>query len=344
MSTMTRGLSVAALAAAAFVVPAGAGEVPAELPKPDKTPPDTTKPLKVYMLSGQSNMVGMGRIAGDGPETLETLVKREGKFQHLIGDDGKWTTRNDAYFVSLTNRRIARWLTVGVMGGNVGPEVQFGHIMGWYHDEMVLVIKIAQGNRSISFDVTPPSSRIGAPKKGKFYTGWQYDAFVRDAHKILDNLKEYFPAYKDQGYEVAGFCWWQGHKDAGLSARYYERHLVNLINDFREEFDAPKAKFVVATVGFGGRSMSRAYREIHKAQMAVSDYEKYPEFKGNVASVDAKPFWRGGGYHYGNNAETFTLVGDALGREMVKLLETDKAEKAKKVDEADDSAAAPKAE
>jgi len=325
MSRLYGCLLVAALVATGLAGPAAGGEVPAELPKPDKTPPDTAKPLKVYLLCGQSNMVGMGRIAGDGPETLETLVKREGRFQHLIGDDGKWTTRNDAYFVDLTNRRIAKWLTVGVMGRNVGPEVQFGHIMGWYHDEMVLVIKIAQGNRSISFDLTPPSSRIGAPKKGKFYTGWQYDVFIKDAHKILDNLKEYFPAYKDQGYEVAGFCWWQGHKDAGLSARYYERHLVNLINDFRKEFDAPKAKFVVATVAFGGKSMSRAYRAIHKAQMAVSDFDKHPEFKGNVASIDTKPFWRGGGYHYGNNAETFTLVGDALGREMVRLIEADRA-------------------
>jgi len=34
---------------------------------------------------------------------------------------------------------------------------------------------------------------------------------IADAHKISNNLKDYFLAYKGPGYEVAGFCWWQGH-------------------------------------------------------------------------------------------------------------------------------------
>jgi len=302
----------------------------AELPEATQKAPDVKKPLKVYILSGQSNMVGMGHITGDKPGTLQTLVKKDGKFQHLVDKDGSWVTRDDVFFVDLTNRRIAKWLTVGVMGRTVGVEVQFGFLLGDYHDEMVLIIKAAQGNRSISFDVMPPSSRIGAPKVGKFYKGWQYDAFVADIHKILDNLKEYFPAYEGQGYEIAGFCWWQGHKDAGLSQRYYERHLVNLINDFRSEFKAPKAPFAIATVGFDGKGMNKKYLQILKAQMAVSDPEKYPEFAGNVKSIDIRPLWRSGGdspsgagYHYNGNAETYTLVGDALGREMIKMLKSE---------------------
>lgn len=297
----------------------------------DTTPPaEAPKPLKVYILSGQSNMVGFGRIAGDGPGTLETLIKNNRQFTHFVDEQGNWKVRDDTFFVDLTNRRIAEWLRVGVMGRNIGPEAQFGFLLGDYHDETVLIIKAAQGNRSISFDVMPPSSRIGLKKEGKFYNGWQYDAFVADIHKILDNLNDYFPDYKDRGYEVAGFCWWQGHKDAGLSQRYYERHLVNLINDLRAEFDAPKAPFVVATVGFEGKGMSKKYREILNAQMAVSDPEKYPAFEGNVMSIDSRPFWRsgaespgGGGHHYNGNAETYVLVGDALGRAMIELIEKD---------------------
>ena len=66
-----------------------------------------------------------------------------------------------------------------------------------------------------------------------------------------------------------------------------------------------------------------------KAQLAVDgDAGKYPEFKGNVAAVDARPFWRdkevspsGAGYHYNHNAETYMEVGNALGRAMAELLE-----------------------
>ncbi|NIP97377.1 MAG: hypothetical protein GWO24_29650, partial [Akkermansiaceae bacterium] len=61
-----------------------------------------------------------------------------------------------------------------------------------------------------------------------------------------------------------------------------------------------------------------------EAQMAVGDPEQHPEFAGNVASVDTRPFWRSRGesptntgYHYNHNAETYVLTGDALGRAMV---------------------------
>ena len=45
---------------------------------------------------------------------------------------------------------------------------------------------------------------------------------------------------------------------------------------------------------------------------------KYPEFKGNVASVYSHPLSKGG--HYSGNAETFMNVGEAMGRAMVELL------------------------
>ncbi len=53
----------------------------------------------------------------------------------------------------------------------------------------------------------------------------------------------------------------------------------------------------------------------------------YPEFKGNVSTIETRDFWRDSsispsaqGFHYNRNAETYLLVGDALGRGMVKLL------------------------
>ena len=43
---------------------AAAKDIPAQLPDPDNAPPAADKPVKVYILSGQSNMVGMGDIRG----------------------------------------------------------------------------------------------------------------------------------------------------------------------------------------------------------------------------------------------------------------------------------------
>ena len=57
-------LTLAALAMAALILPAAAKEIPAQLPDPDTAPVDTSKPVQVYILAGQSNMVGMGNISG----------------------------------------------------------------------------------------------------------------------------------------------------------------------------------------------------------------------------------------------------------------------------------------
>ena len=105
--------------------------------------------------------------------------------------------------------------------------------------------------------------------------------------------------------------------------------MVNLIKVLRKEFKAPKAPFVLATIAFGGRDLKGHGLTVANAQLAVSGEKgKYPEFKGNVKTVDARPFWRdksvspsGAGYHYNHNAETYMEVGDALGRAMAELLE-----------------------
>ena len=60
-----------------------------------------------------------------------------------------------------------------------------------------------------------------------------------------------------------------------------------------------------------------------KAQAAVAEYK---EFKANVAFVGTKTFWRpvdvspsGQGYHWNTNAETYYLIGAAMGEAMKKL-------------------------
>jgi len=332
-----------------LALPAAAKQIPKQLPDPDTKAPDTTKPVKVFILMGQSNMVGFGMI---GPETkngtLEYLTKKESKYPHLLDDAGKWTVRNDVWCVQVTAGSRKDWLQPGFGAKSkfIGPELGFGHVMGYVHDEQVLIIKATEGNRALGWDLTSPSSRT-APKKGhpdQWYQGWQYDVFIKDTHKVLNNLKKYFPAYKDQGYEIAGFSWWQGHKDQStpkhvLAPPYnlnwttsYEKNLVNLINDLRKEFKAPKAPFTLATIAFDGDKLKGSGLTIANAQLAVSGEKgKYPQFKDNVKTIEARGFWRdssvspsGAGYHYNHNAGTYMDVGDALGRSMAELLEKPK--------------------
>jgi len=319
-------------------------------------------PFKITFLTKAANGLGWSRRT-DIPGTLDTVVKTDGKFPHLIDNHGNWTVRDDVWYRGVVTATANQWLTVGC-GANahsIGPELQFGHILGDYHEEPVILIKASQGNRSLGWDILPPGSKRftfegrtyagykddcpswieGQEKKPvNWYAGKQYDDFVTGVHDVLDNFAENFPQYKDRGYEIAGFAWWQGHKDGNAAhASRYEFNLVNLINTLRAEFDAPKAPFVVATIGFNGWDMAGPHLTVANAQLAVSgETGKYPEFAGNVLTVETRDFWidhalspRNQGFHYNGNAETYLKVGGALGRGMVKLLSQERT-KTKDVD------------
>ncbi|NQT53376.1 hypothetical protein HQ576_15060, partial [bacterium] len=307
MATANRARTVLALAAVAMaglVLSAAGKDIPAQLPDPDTKPPATGKPVKVYILSGQSNMVGMGDIRGgssrwgaqflkpvvsvypgayspkadydkmtptaskelpafggvkptpfpgggtqvvrghiqmkttgvyefnpgyqasshnimevdgvevyrrevgkeparaafrftegkkypfkitfltdaanglgwlwrtDIPGTLTTLVKKDGKFPHLVDDQGRWTVRNDVMYKGVISAVAQGPLTVGIQGNTIGPELQFGHIMGYHHDEPVLLIKASIGNRSLGWDILPPGSKRFT-YDGRVYAGYK---------------------------------------------------------------------------------------------------------------------------------------------------------------------------
>lgn len=183
-------------------------DVAAELPDPDGKPADMSKPVQVYILLGQSNMVGAGKITGEKEGSLAYAVETKNKYPYLFDDEGKWTVRRDVR-------------NVRVMGSGTGAMRQF-------NNEWML----------------------------------------------------------------------------------------------REDFDAPKAKFVIATLGQTEHGAEGNDGAILDAQIAVAS-DKYPEFKGNVATVYTHPISKGGSSnsYYGSNAETYMDVGEAMGKTMVEMMD-----------------------
>jgi hypothetical protein len=332
----------------------------ADLPDPDGKPADMTKPVKVFILMGQSNMLGFGKIAGvDKPGTLEHAVKTEKLYPFLVNDAGAWTERQDVRNVRVMVGRGGgmgvhnnEWLTI--TGKAIGPEIGIGHHVGNVLEEPVMILKSCIGNRGLGWDLLPPGSesfehtskdkKTGKettwvyagykqspnrwekgtePKPIGWYAGKQYDDDTANARKVLEELDKYYPGGK--GYEVAGFCWWQGDKDRydEAHAARYEQNLVNLIKSLRKDFNAPKAPFVLATLGQTKKGDTGNDGMILDAMLAVDgESGKYPEFKGNVATVYAHPLSQGGASngHYGGNAKTYMDVGLGMGEAMARLL------------------------
>lgn len=323
-----------------------------ELPDPDGKPADMSKPVQVYILLGQSNMLGAGKIKG-GDGSLEHAVKEKNLYPYLVDDSGNWTQRQDVRNVRVMGSGDGgsrefnnEWMTI--KGGKIGPEFGIGHHVGEATDAPVMILKSCIGNRALGWDLLPPGSEgfeftdakgvtwvhpayKGSPEKWKkgeepkkigWYAGMQYDGDIARAKKVLEDLNKYYPDAK--GYEVAGFFWWQGDRDsrsAALSDRY-EQNLVQLIKTLRKDFDAPNAEFVCASLGQTEQGATDGGGKILNAMQAVDGKSgKYPDFKGNVSSVYTHPLSKGGssGGHYSGNSETYMNVGEAMGKAMVDL-------------------------
>ncbi|MEZ6097216.1 MAG: sialate O-acetylesterase [Pirellulaceae bacterium] len=339
-----------------LIVPSVAlAQEPANEPWMPKQPIDQAasheQPVQVFILMGQSNMVGMGDIMPEDKQgTLSHLVDHEGRYSYLKNAQGDWAKRNDVFYYDARVKKGGPLNAFANNGTAIGPELGFGFVMGDQIDKPVLILKSCIGNRSLGWDLLPPGSEQftvdgktyagyrdtpdwwieGEPKREvNWYAGKQYDDDMANAKAALERLSEIWPEHGGQGYEIAGFVWWQGHKDqnAAHSSRY-ESNLERLIKTLRKDYDAPNAKFVLATIGFNGWKLDGPGKTIADAQLAISDPQRYPDFVGNVATVESRDLWREAdaspknqGYHYNRNAETYLEVGLRLGQAMSELLD-----------------------
>ena len=298
------------------------------------------EPVRGYVLVGQSNMQGKGAIEGEGTNTLRHLVQKDpGKeYQFLVQDDGQWVEREDVWIYLDQAPRESKYSGLkpgyGSSGGQVGPEIGFGHKIGDVHEGQVLIIKACWGGKSIGHNFLPPSigkyPRPLTPDDPGFY----YHEILRIVKDVTENIGTYFPAYTGQGIEIAGLCWHQGWNDqyGGLDSNY-ETNLAAFIRDIRSAdhgLGVPDLPVVIATSGMIQTEGSL----IKLGQLAMADAEKYPQFAGNVAVVDTdKPygpkrmgfkFDKDGptdmvGYHWNNHARSYTNIGIAMAAEMPKL-------------------------
>ena len=296
-------------------------------------------PVKVYVLVGQSNMLGYGTVEGDKPNTLRDIVKKEPKkYQFLINADGSWKERSDVWVhlggsPGKPDRYSGLTPNYGGYSGLIGPEFGFGHMMGDVYKQPVLLIKATWGGKSLGNDFLPPSigeypkpTRPGRP-------GFYYYQVVRLVKEVMENINSFFPDYQGQGMEIAGLCYHQGWNDLGDLSHKYEKNLAAFINDIRSAkygLGVPNLPVVIATSGM----IEDKEHLIKQSQLAMGDKTKYPQFAGNVAVVNTdKPYGpeklqfrfdprdspSDQGFHWNRNARTHLNIGTAMATEMLKL-------------------------
>ena len=295
--------------------------------------------LKIFILAGQSNMEGTGTVKGP-VGTMEAYAKSNpSKYAHLLDASGEAIPRNDVWVVDISHKPRQGFLTTGFakQADLIGPEYAFGHILGDYFSEPVLIVKSAWGGKSLYNDFLPPSAQDYPKPQQAGDTGFYYQEILRHVSEITQNLDKYCPRFTGSKFEIAGFGWHQGWNDrikpAAVDA--YESNLAHLIRDLRKDLAIDKLPFVIANTGIGGWELEKRYKarvEKHvEGQLAVGNGEKYPEFAGNVAGVETRDFWKDPtltpspngrqGFHWNRDWETFYQIGEGMGLAMIKLLE-----------------------
>lgn len=296
---------------------------------------DSRLPIKVFILAGQSNMEGQavvdldGKSYNDGKGTLKTLLgdpKVGPSLKHLFQADGTGTVRKDVWcrYQRENAPLLAGPLTFGfsVYGDrhHFGPELQFGHVLGDHFENSVLLIKTAWGGKSLYKDFRPPSAG------GE--TGPYYKRMVAEVREALASLDREFPDVAGAGHELAGFVWYQGWND-GVDPKnaipQYEQNLIHLIHDVRKAFDSPQLPVVVGELTGPWVEAPGEWNTLRSAQRKAAER---PEWDGTVRFVETHEFVRKPedspnpthGHHEFGNAETYFLVGDALGKGMTSLL------------------------
>lgn len=316
---------------------------------------DPSRPLKVFILAGQSNMEGKAKVA-----LLEYQAQQPATralFQSLRKDD-RWIERDDVWIKFLDRKGK---LTVGYGSPQcIGPELGFGMVVGDRYENQVLLIKTAWGGRSLYRDFRPPSAGLppqhvldklladlqkrnpaATPADVRNPFGASYRQMLAEVQQTLARLKDHFPQYAGQPVELAGFVWFQGWNDM-ISREYTAEYAANLghfIRDVRKDLKTPKLPFVVGEMGVDGAHPNDGVKRFKTAQAAGIEPA---EFRGNVALVKTDVFWdteaeavfkkgwrehldewnKVGSdwpFHYLGSAQTMWKIGRAFGEAMLAL-------------------------
>ena len=119
-------------------------------------------PVQVFVLAGQSNMLGYGLVeptdSHGGDYTLEALVASGASaYQHLRDSVGEWTVRDDVdvEVYGAVNKKSKLTVGLGADEQFFGPEMQSGHVLGERLSQKVLLIKVAWGGKSLHGKTQP---------------------------------------------------------------------------------------------------------------------------------------------------------------------------------------------
>jgi hypothetical protein len=284
--------------------------------------------LRVFLLAGQSNMEGHAVADLDdaqdyngGRGNLTSLLADPvagARWRHLRETDGSWSARDDVFVSYRTEeRQKSGALTLGYAvyddSHHFGPELGIGHVLGERFAEPVLLIKTAWGGKSLAVDFRPPSAG------GEI--GPYYRQMLDEFRAALASMASAFPQLAGHEVRVEGVFWFQGWNDGcdDAASAEYASNLAHLIHDLRVELGDPRLPFVAGETGNMDNMILRAGQQAG-CERAVGGNSRFVPTAAFLRAPEDSPNPTHG-HHWFGNAESYLLIGDALSRAMLELLD-----------------------
>ena len=238
--------------------------------------------VDIYLLLGQSNMMGRGEIP-------ETQVENPLIVNMNMADNQWYVAEHPLHKAGVPD------LIDGSNKAGVGPGLDFAQAMVARNGKvMIALIPVAQGGSWIDL------WRAGSENYGKT---------IRKAKKALTD----FP---DGKARFAGALWLQGESDT-LEGRYaaYPEKLTALILRLRSDLNEPKLPFIACTIGTFIKPKGKYLHvtEINNTLLSL------PERVPNTACVDARDITGhiGDNMHY--NTDSQSIIGTRYADQVAAL-------------------------
>ncbi|PQO45161.1 sialate O-acetylesterase [Blastopirellula marina] len=215
-------------------------------PETVKLPPK--EKFQLFLLVGQSNMAGRGKVEAQDKEANPRVL--------TLNKKGEWTPAVDPiHFDKPGIAGVGLGRTFGLEIAKTDPEITIG------------LIPCAVGGTSIERWV--PGAYDPATKTHP------YDDMLPRAKQALE------------AGTLCGILWHQGEGDANPArSKAYEKNLTELVERLRKELDAPEVPFIIGQLGqFPGREWNENTHAVDDAQRHYTETHPHAAF---VSSDDLK--------------------------------------------------------
>ncbi|MCA9205517.1 MAG: hypothetical protein KDA59_20835 [Planctomycetales bacterium] len=238
-----------------------------------------SKPIRVFIFAGQSNMVG-----------THSKVKDINRFPPFAGLDQPQPKVLFSYKLGRENMETSEgWIPMQPTRDYFGPELSFAKKVSQSIDAPIAVIKVAAGGTTLGKDWNPDT-----PDGFKLYP--LALEHVRASLAELDR--------KQIEYRIEGFVWHQGENDMFDKAfkPAYAANLKNFIACWRRDLKLPNLRFYLGELctktiwGMDNRDNMLAIRTAQKAVAEADPLVDYVPTNHDAVEIGGEA---GLHYHYG---------------------------------------------